>query len=315
MTLRIGHLSTFYHTAMLLMAAADTEERMGTAVRWDLHGTGPSLVNAFERGELDLAYIGLPPAMIGMSRAAHREPDLEIVCISGGHMEGTAAACAPGVSTSEDATERVLESFAGRTLGVPGKGSIHDVILGDALERLGLRERVKVINFPWADLILDAMKRGEVQGCFGTPALAAAVEYYLGGRVMIEPRSLWPANPSYGICTTRRALNEKPGVLRSFLRLHEEASERLRLHPRQAAQDIARFVGFVPEALVERTIGLSPRYCAKLSEPYIAASMRFVPVLRSLNYMRDELQEGRVFHRALIDEVHPQQDHYQGRSS
>ncbi|MBA4373947.1 MAG: sulfonate ABC transporter substrate-binding protein, partial [Thermodesulfovibrio sp.] len=40
MKLRIGHLSTFYHTAILLMARQDLEQQLGIEVAWQLHGTG-----------------------------------------------------------------------------------------------------------------------------------------------------------------------------------------------------------------------------------------------------------------------------------
>ncbi|MBI5198593.1 MAG: ABC transporter substrate-binding protein, partial [Nitrospirae bacterium] len=83
MTLRIGHISTFYHTAILLMKRRDLIERLGIDVEWRLFGTGPAIVDAFGREELDLAYIGLPPAIIGIGRGT------DIVCIAGGHMEGT----------------------------------------------------------------------------------------------------------------------------------------------------------------------------------------------------------------------------------
>ncbi len=81
--LRIGHLSTFYHTAVLMMAGPDTCKRLGAEVQWRLFGTGPAIVNEFEKGGLDLAYIGLPPAVIGMERG------VGIKCIAGGHIEGT----------------------------------------------------------------------------------------------------------------------------------------------------------------------------------------------------------------------------------
>jgi NitT/TauT family transport system substrate-binding protein len=82
----IGHLSTFYHTAIILMANEDTDARLGCRIEWRLFGTGPAIVNAFEKGDIDLAYIGLPPAIIGIERGVN------IICIAGGHIEGTVIA-------------------------------------------------------------------------------------------------------------------------------------------------------------------------------------------------------------------------------
>src|SRR5512133_1113616 len=86
MKLRNGHHSTFYHTAILLQAQGDADSRLGCSIEWNLMGTGPAIMQAFRKGELDLAYIGLPPAIIGMDQG------MDIVCVAGGHMEGTVMA-------------------------------------------------------------------------------------------------------------------------------------------------------------------------------------------------------------------------------
>ena len=64
--LRIGHLSTAYHTAFILMGGRWVQEKMKVKADWSLFPTGPAMVQAFQKGELDIGYIGLPPAMIGM---------------------------------------------------------------------------------------------------------------------------------------------------------------------------------------------------------------------------------------------------------
>ncbi|HXW69420.1 MAG TPA: ABC transporter substrate-binding protein, partial [Dissulfurispiraceae bacterium] len=146
----IGHLSTFYHTAMLLMAKGTLGKKIGARVEWKLFGTGPAIVNAFEKGELDLAYIGLPPAIIGIARG------VEIKCIAGGHIEGTVVCGRTGDRgfPETDDLGAVLRQFSGFKIGVPGNGSIHDVILTDCLDRFELNSFVEVIHFPWADAIV-----------------------------------------------------------------------------------------------------------------------------------------------------------------
>src|SRR6266496_3975868 len=116
MTIRIGHLSTFYHTAILLQARGDADRLLGEAIDWKLMPTGPAIVKAFEQSELDLAYIGLPPAIIGMSRGAN------IICIAGGHMEGTVMAGKSSWIGYPEQTDlgHILAQFKGRTIGVPG---------------------------------------------------------------------------------------------------------------------------------------------------------------------------------------------------
>lgn len=306
MKLRIGHLSTFYHTSILLMARGDLSIRLGVDVEWKLFGTGPAIVSAFENGELDLAYIGLPPALIGISRGVN------IVCVAGGHMEGTVIAGKKEFDgfPGEQQLSAILAQLAGRNVGVPGKGSIHDVIITDCLERFRLTSEIAVINFQWADQVLEAAVRGDVSAVVGTPALAVAVKVYAGEKILYPPARLWPHNPSYGILVDRKFLGSEIKLVERFLMLHEEATSLIRHRPTEAARMISRYVGVVDEEFVRETLKVSPKYCAQLTDEYIESTMLFVPVLRKLGYLQREIGMEEVFDTSMIRKLHPEKDHY-----
>jgi NitT/TauT family transport system substrate-binding protein len=306
MKIRIGHLSTFYHTAILLQAQKNAEDRMGAGIEWLLMSTGPAIMQAFRRGELDLAYIGLPPAIIGMSQG------IDVICVAGGHMEGTVLAGKRAWESYPRKQELgdVLHQFKGSKIGVPGKGSIHDVILREALEQNGLSQDVGVVNYAWADLVTEAVVKDEVAAAMGTPALAVAIERFAGGIVLYPPSRIWPDNPSYGIVVDRGFLDREGAYVETFLRLHEEATSLMRRDPSKAAQLIAGYVGIVDEDFVLDTIRISPRYCAQLTGSFIASAMQFLPVLQRRGYMQIDIAQDRIFSRDLISRVHPENDHY-----
>jgi NitT/TauT family transport system substrate-binding protein len=304
--LRIGHLSTFYHTAVLLMADRETVEKMGRDIEWRLFGTGPAIVHAFERRELDLAYIGLPPAVIGIDR---RVP---IRCIAGGHIEGTVVSAKDkyGGFPEIDDFREILMQFRGKKIGVPGKGSIHDVILTEYLDRFRLGGEVEVRNFQWADQVTEAVVKDEVAAAFGTPALAVAIRRFAGGRVLYPPARIWPHNPSYGIIADDRLLQGEADIIEKFLALHEEATELLRTAPAYAAGTISAYVGFIDAEFVLDTLMISPKYCAQLSREYIASTMEFVGTMKRLGYVKGDIGESEIFDASFIDKVHPAGHHY-----
>jgi len=306
MALRIGHLSTFYHTSILLMARDDLHRRLGIEADWKLFGTGPAIVSAFEQGEIDLAYVGLPPAIIGINRGVN------IVCIGGGHMEGTVIAGKKGLVgfPGERNLSGILRQLTGRKIGVPGKGSIHDVIITDCLERFGLAKEVAVINLPWADQVLEAVVSGDVSAAVGTPALAVAIKRYAGGKILYPPSMLWPHNPSYGILVDRGFLDREPYLAEGFLLLHEEATSFLRNTPAKAARIISGYVGIVDEDFVMETLMVSPKYCAQLTDEFISSTMGFVGALRKLGYIQRDILSGEIFDTSVIRKIHPGKDHY-----
>jgi NitT/TauT family transport system substrate-binding protein len=306
MKIRIGHLSTFYHTAILLMAGYPGEEEPGFEAEWRLFGTGPAIVNAFEKGELDIAYVGLPPAVIGIARG------VRIKCIAGGHVEGTVISgksVHKGFPATSDLAE-ILEQYKGLRIGVPGKGSIHDVILSDCLHRFDLNGEVGVVNFRWADMALEAMVKGEVSAVFGTPALAVAVQRYADGKILYPPSRLWPDNPSYGILADTGFLERHRGVLLEFLSAHEKATAFIRSDPGRAAGIIARFVGIVDRDFVLDTLRVSPRYCAQLTQGYTVCTMAFVAAQKALGYIGRDVSRDEIFDVSLIRVIHGEGDHY-----
>ena len=119
------------------MARADTNSRLGAEIDWRLFGTGPAIADAFDKGELDITYIGLPPAIIGINRGVN------IICVAGGHVEGTVVTGRKELKGFPDEADmnNILSQIKGGKIGVPGKGSIHDVILQDCLERFNLKKK------------------------------------------------------------------------------------------------------------------------------------------------------------------------------
>lgn len=300
MKIRIGHLSTVYHTA-LIMRGLHMLERQDINTSWRLFGGGPAIVEALKRDDIDIGYIGLPPAMIGISQGA------EIRCVAGGHVEGTALCTTKHVS--ERSVEGVIKGLEGECIGSPSKGSIHDIILHHLLKQQ--RVEAEVVNYPWADFIPLAMEEGEIAAAVGTPALAVLLKRDLGAEIVLPPRRLWPFNPSYVIIAREDFLNEKP--LKIFVRVHEDASNLIINSPKKAAVVAAGVLGFVDSAFALETINLSPRYCASLPREYIRATLRFVPVMLELGYLTRPLTERDIFYTEIIEKVHSEQHHYSER--
>ena len=301
--LRIGHLSTLYHTAFLLRGGGLLQEQ-GINACWSLFPSGPDIINAMQEGSLDLGYIGLPPVIIGIGRG------LSLACIAGGHVEGTVMIAGQEAETLAECggMAEFLAQFSGKAVGTPPKGSIHDVIVNELLREHGARG-ITVRNYPWADYLPDALRDGEIAAAAGTPALAVTARRYGNAKLVVPPDRLWPFNPSYGIVVMRRML-KKRDLLARFLAAHEAACEMIRHDPRACARIVADTTGMVDGDFVMDMYRISPKYCAALPQEYVASTMKFVKTLHSLGYIPRLVGEDEIFDRSLIGEVHPGPHHY-----
>ena len=303
--IRIGYLSTMYHTSILIRSM-NWLERNGIQPQWTLFGTGPGIVDALMHDELDLGYIGLSPTVIGIGKGA------TIKCIAGGHVEGTVIIAKPGYQTVDSSKDlaKTLAQFSGKKLGAPRRGSLHDVFLRFYLSECGLSDEVEVLNYEWADFIPDAMLDGEIEGAAGTPPLAVLSSKLLDAKIIVPPSLIWPNNPSYGIVTSLSCLDKRQDLLETFLKVHGEACSQLRTRPNEAASHIAKEIQLVDDQFVLKTLSISPKYCAALSDEFVDSTMRLVPVLRDLNYLATKLEDADIFERRLIRIVHPESPHY-----
>jgi NitT/TauT family transport system substrate-binding protein len=305
----IGYLSTAYHTSFILIGTDWIKKKMKIKADWRLFPTGPEMIKAFVKGELDIGYIGLPPAMIGIDKG------LAIKCIAGGHMEGTVFTAKKKYKTFRElgSVKKVLQQFKGKTIGTPTKGSIHDVIIRNLLEKSGLQQDITVTNFSWADQILEAMEDNEVEGGVGTPPLSVLASKLLGAKVMLPPHLMWANNPSYGIIATLDMTENSSYMLERFLLLHEEACNLIRTQPQQAAEIAAHTLGTVDRNFVLEVYAVSPKYCASLSREYVDSTLAFVPFLQKTGYIRNTLGRDDIFYTKFIEKVHMEKPHYDDR--
>jgi ABC-type nitrate/sulfonate/bicarbonate transport systems, periplasmic components len=274
--------------------------------KWTLYPSGPDLVNAMCAAQIDIGYVGLPPAIIGIERGC------SLVCVAGGHVEGTVLIGGADVQAVGQCASMAefLTQFLGRVIGCPPRGTIHDVIVHELLREYNIKD-VGVNNYAWADFLPDALLEGEIAAAAGTPALAVTARRYYGAHMIVPPTRLWPCNPSYGIVVTRETLAQRKGLIRGFLGAHETACEMIMSNPRKCAQIVAHTTGVVDAGFMKEVYQLSPKYCASLPPGYIASTMKFVNALTTLGYISRRLTETDIFDPSLIYDVHPTPPHYE----
>lgn len=307
--LKIGHLSTAYHTNFILMGDDKLEKDLKIKVKWFLFGTGPLMVEAFKNGELDVGYMGLPPAIIGIDKG------VPIKCVAGGHVEGTIMIGKQNhkpISQLDDNIYETLLQFKGHSIGTPSVGSIHDAILSYYLEKYNLKNDIIVKNYKQAEFIAIDMQRGILEGGVGTPALAVFAETILNSLLIIPARYLLANNPSYGIFFHENLIEDYPELVSTFLQHHKKASFLLRESQNKAAEIISRTFTILNnnKQYVKAVLEISPKYCVALSEGYLKSTEGFINTMHKLGYIKEKLTRDKIFNFKFVKEVHPEVEHY-----
>ena len=289
------------------MGEKDLKKDFNKEIRWKLFGTGPAMIEAFQNKKLDIGYMGLPPAIIGI------EKEVPIKCVAGGHVEGTIMIANKDYKTMAQLDNNISDvfcQFKGDTIGVPSKGSIHDVILNFYLKKCDLNRDIEVKHYKQAEFIATDMKKGILGGGVGTPALAVFSSTIFDSHLIIPPEFLWKDNPSYGIFFHEDIIENEPEIVLKFLNHNKDASLMLREFPSKAAKIISNTFEILTEKYVSDVLKISPKYCIALSDGYIKSTMEFVRVLKNLGYIKKELRIDDIFDLTFVPKVHPEPEHY-----
>lgn len=280
--MRIAYLSTAYHTSHILKSVVKAE--------WKLFSTGVEIINAFKEKKVDLAYVGLTPVIYA------KNSGLEMICIAGGHVEGTVIA-----GRTEEGFPECLKN---KKVGTLARGTIHDVILHS------VEAEFEIVNYPYAEMLLNDFIDDKLDFVCGTPNLAVLAEKY-GAKIVCEPERLWPWSPSYGIVVAIDFYNKNKDELIDFLIKHEWATNLLREAKNFALKKIHEsFKGDLGVKEIEKIVEVSPKYCASLPKKYIESTLKLARFMKKIGYVEGVPSGDEIFELSLISEVHPQEEHY-----
>lgn len=289
------------------MENEDLRKDLNTDIKWILFGTGPAMVKAFKEKKLDIGYMGLPPAIIAIDQG------VPIKCVAGGHVEGTIMVAKKKYYTIKQLDNdlyKVFAQFREKTIGVPSKGSIHDVILNYYLEKFNLLNEIFVKHYKQAEFIAKDMRDGILEAGVGTPALVVFASTILESHLVIEPKYLWSNNPSYGIFAHEELIRSNPELISKFLFYHKNASNLLRNSPSIAAEKISKTFEIIDKNYALAVLKISPKYCISLSGDYINATMDFVKTLYNLGYIKKQIDLEDIFDLEFVKKIHPESEHY-----
>lgn len=192
--------------------------------------TGMALASALARGDIQVAYICLIPAI-----SAYANAGVPIKIVAGTHKYGYALVANPDVVAAvED-----LSSADVRT-GCVREGGAVDVLLNRTIDAYGL-DRAQVLsgvrrmNPP---KLLLAIQMGRLDAAF-LPEHWAAMAEDLGFRTLLAAQDVWPGMLGSVLVVKEELVRERPDLVRSLVAVNEDATRWIDDHPEDAAATLA----------------------------------------------------------------------------
>ncbi len=124
---RIGYLTADLHQLALYIAIKEGYlDETGMKYELKQYKNGVAVMEAFKAGEIDVAYLGGAPATL-----KRINDNIKIRIIAGANNEGSAIVVQRGINSVED--------LRGKTIAIPGYGTVQDFLLRIVAEKHGMQ--------------------------------------------------------------------------------------------------------------------------------------------------------------------------------
>ena len=279
--IRVGHLKDDHHSALFIAQAKEMYEKEGLKVETIEFNAGPDLVKAAATGQIDIGFCGTPPAVTGIAKG------VPIKIVAAVNQEGS------GIIVREDAGIQKIEDLKGKTIAIPMKGSIQDVLLQMTLKEHGINpEEVNIIEMQ-VPLMPKALEAGKIDGFIAWEPYVSMAEQKGYGHAIAYSRDIWKDHPCCVVIATDQFIKEHPDQLRKFLKVHVEATEYLNTHKNESASIVAEALGTDPA--VEKRAFQNMKFIAVPTSSFIDNVMKFVGIEKQLGYIKKDLKKDDIF--------------------
>ncbi len=180
------------------------------------YANGGAVMTAFQSGDVDIGYLGSPPAIIG-----HVNSEIDTKVIGQVNSIGSAIVVEDGIVNASD--------LGGKTIATPGAVTIQHFMLLTYLEDNGL----EVGDGPGQVTLTDssvtfmaaALEAGEIDGFIAwQPFPADAVDRGLG-HVLADSTDIWPGHICCVLGTMTDFAKDQPEAVTDYLRAHVAATK------------------------------------------------------------------------------------------
>jgi NitT/TauT family transport system substrate-binding protein len=233
--IRIGYFANVTHAPALYAKEKRIFEKAlegtQTKIEWITFNAGPSAIEAFKGGALDLTYIGPNPAIAGFASTKGKL----IRIISGSTANGAQLIVKPRINTVAD--------LAGKKIASPQLGNTQDVALRSWLASNNYKTTITgggdVTVIPTENAqSLTLFQKGDIDGAWVPEPWASRLVLEAGGKVFLDEKDLFPKKQflTTQIVAATDFLNKYPKTVEAILRGHVQSVTEIQKSP-AAAQD------------------------------------------------------------------------------
>ena len=199
---------------------------------YESYATGMRLASALARGDIQVAYICLSPAILAYSRG------VQIKIVAGTHKHGYGLVVSPDITNISD--------LEGRTIGCVREGAPADLLLNRLIEEYNLKDvKIRRMN-PLKQVV--ALETGRIDAAF-LPEHHATVAESKGFHMLIKSQDMWQDMPGSVLVVKTDLIENDPETVRKLVKVTQKATSWVNENPERTAVILANLLDTKPEVI------------------------------------------------------------------
>lgn len=299
---RIAHFPNVTHAQALVGRAMGTfEAHLGDDLetQYFVFNAGPSEIEAFFAGQLDLGYIGPVPAINGNLRS-----NGDIVILAGATNAGAM------LLVSSDSEIQSIQDLANKRIAIPQIGNTQHLSLLSLLSENGLADTTKggtVEVLPVANPDIKVLlENNGIDAAYVPEPWASRLVYEIDARILLDEREVFmDGDYSTALIIGRKDFVKKhPEIVEEFLRAHVEVTQFLWEHPEEGKVILNEQIeGLTGQKLDAEVMDSVFERLTFSYDPISESVLNFMDISRSEQFIERTTEKDKLFDFEILNKI------------
>jgi NitT/TauT family transport system substrate-binding protein len=278
--IRVAYIPCDHESALFVAEAQNTYKNEGLNVTAMTISTGSSIVSALASGDIEIGYIGIAPALQGISEG------VPIKIVGAVNLDGSGIVVDP----KENITNTT--DLKGKKVATPGVSSIQQVLLLYQLQKYNLTTSDVDISSVDIYMLPSTLASKKVDAYIAYEPYVSLAPYRDIGNIMMYSDEIMPGHPCCVIVARQDFIDQHPQELQKFLDIHKNTTEFVNNNQNETAKLISTELTTNPELEM-------------MSLPHVKFVSQVDKAFQDkvINFMNIELQMGYLKKNMTVDQI------------
>lgn len=284
--IRVAYISSDHEAAFMVAMAQNTYQKEGLKVKSTQMSSGSDVIAAIASGDVDVGYVGIVPALQGISQG------VPIKIVGAVNLDGS------GIVVDPKSNITNISDLKGKKIASPGVSSIQQVLLLYELQKYNLTANDTDILSVNIFMIPNTLASDKVDAYIAYEPFVSLAPYRGMGRVLMYSQDIIPDHPCCVIVARQDYIDNHPQQLQKFLDIHKNTTEYVQTHQNETAYLISQEMTTNPD--VEKTALSHVVFVYKVDPAFQENVLNFMKIEQELGYSKVNLTTDQIFNTRFL---------------